>query len=160
MVERRRKEGCYSLFFLGQHFNALDDPWTQIFKQLKLLGGEEEFLQALEAKAEASGKRIIIFIDALNEGGGRNLWHKYIKSFVNQIKKHPWLGLVISIRATYTRAVLGDDWQEKYTTLTHRGFESKSFEAIKLFFKNSNIALPSVPLLLPEFKNPLFLKLF
>ncbi len=160
VVERRRKEGCYSLFFLGQHFNALDDPWTQIFKQLKFLGGEEEFLQALEAKAEASGKRIIIFIDALNEGGGRNLWHKYIKSFVNQIKKHPWLGLVISIRATYTRAILGDDWQEKYTTLTHRGFESKSFEAIKLFFKNSNIALPSVPLLLPEFKNPLFLKLF
>lgn len=160
VVENRRKDERYSLFFLGQHFNSLEDPWTQIFKQLKFTGGEEEFLQALEAKAESTGRRIIIFIDALNEGGGRKLWHKYIKSFVNQIKDHPWLGLVISIRATYTRAILGEEWQKEFASLTHRGFESKSFKAVKLFFKNSNIALPSVPLLLPEFKNPLFLKLF
>lgn len=160
VVENRLKEGCYSLFFLGQHFNSSEDPWTQIFRQLKFTGKEEEFLQALEAKAETSGSRIVIFIDALNEGGGRILWHKYIKPFVNQIKKYPWLGLVVSIRSTYISAIFGNNWQSEYTVLTHKGFEGKSFEAVKLFFKNSNIPLPSVPLLLPEFKNPLFLKIF
>lgn len=160
IVEGRRKEGRFSLFFLGQHFNAQEDPWTQIFKQLKFNGNDEEFLQALEAKAETTGQRIIIFIDALNEGGGKELWNKHIASFVNQIKTHSWLGLVMSIRTTYTRAIFNDELPDGVLRLTHRGFENRSFDAIKLFFKNSNITLPSVPLLLPEFKNPLFLKLF
>ena len=160
VVKSRSKDGRYSLFFLGQHFNAQDDPWTQIFKQLKFKGTDTEFLQALEAKAETTGQRIIIFIDALNEGGGKELWNKHIRSFVNQIKEYKWLGLVMSIRTTYTRVIFGEETFEGVLRLTHRGFENRSFDAIKLFFKNSHITLPSVPLLLPEFKNPLFLKLF
>ena len=160
VVNARRKDKRYSLFFLGQHFNAYEDPWTQIFKQLKFQGSDEEFLQALEAKAESSGQRIIIFIDALNEGGGKELWNSYVASFINQIKDHPWLGLVMSFRSTYFRALFGGKEPEGVISLTHRGFENRSFDAIKRFFKNSNISLPSVPLLLPEFKNPLFLKLF
>ncbi len=160
IVENRRKDKRYSLFFLGQHCNAHEDPWTQIFKQLKFKGSDEEFLQALEAKAESTGQRVIIFIDALNEGGGKELWNSHISSFINQIKAHPWLGLVMSIRTTYTRAIFGEEEPDGILALTHRGFENRSFDAIKLFFKNSNISLPSVPLLLPEFKNPLFLKLF
>ena len=160
VVEERRKNGQYSLLFLGQHFNNHEDPWTQIFKQLKFKGTDAEFLEALEAKAEASGQRIIIFIDALNEGGGKELWSSYITPFINQVKEHPWLGLVMSIRTTYTRAIFGDDDASGLLRLTHRGFENRSFDAIKLFFRNSNITLPSVPLLLPEFKNPLFLKMF
>lgn len=160
VVEGRRKDGRYSLFFLGQHFNAQEDPWTQIFKQLKFKGTDTEFLQALEAKAETTGQRIVIFIDALNEGGGKELWNKYIRSFVNQIKEYRWLGLVMSIRSTYTRVVFGEEPFDGILRIIHRGFENRSFDAIKLFFKNSNITLPSVPLLLPEFKNPLFLKLF
>lgn len=160
VVERRKDDGRYSLLFLGQHFNVQDDPWTQIFKQLKFTGSEEEFLQALEAKAESTGHRVIIFIDALNEGGGKVLWDSYIVSFINQIKEHPWLGLVMSIRSTYVRAIFGDKKMDGVQRITHRGFESRSFDAIKLYFKNYNIVLPSVPLLLPEFQNPLFLKLF
>ena len=160
IVESRGKDGRNSLFFLGQHFNAYDDPWTQIFKQLKFNGTEEEFLQALETKAESTGQRIIIFIDALNEGGGKELWNSHIVSFINQIKEHPWLGLVVSVRTTYEKAIFGEEQLDGVLKLTHRGFENRSFEAIKLFFNNANITLPSVPLLLPEFKNPLFLKLF
>lgn len=160
VVEGRRKDGRYSLFFLGQHFNAQEDPWTQIFKQLKFKGSDDEFLQALEAKAETTGQRIIIFIDALNEGGGKELWNKHIRSFVNQIKDYRWLGLVMSIRTTYIRVIFGEEEFGGVLLLTHRGFENRSFDAIKLFFRNSHITLPSVPLLLPEFKNPLFLKLF
>ena len=160
VVEGRRNAGQYSFLFLGQFFNSDEDPWTQIFNQLKFKGTESEFLEALEAKAEASGQRIVIFIDALNEGGGKALWSNYIVSFINQIKAHSWLGLVLSIRTTYIKAIFGDNNVGGILRLTHRGFENRSFDAIKLYFRNSNITLPSVPLLLPEFKNPLFLKMF
>lgn len=159
-IENRRRNGRYSLFFLGQDFNATDDPWTQIFKQLKFKGTETEFLEALEAKAETTGQRIVIFVDALNEGGGKVLWHKHLTSLIKQIKEYPWIGLVLSIRTTYTKVILGDDIMDGVLYVSHRGFEKESFDAIKLYFRNSNITLPSVPLLLPEFKNPLFLKLF
>lgn len=160
VVESRRKDGRCSLLFLGQHFNASDDPWTQIFKQIKFKGTETEFLQALEAKAESTGHRVIIFIDALNEGGGKVLWNNYISSFIQQIRRYKWLGLVLSIRTTYNKAIFEDKETKDILRITHRGFESRSFDAIKVFFKNSKIALPTVPLLLPEFKNPLFLKFF
>ncbi len=42
----------------------------------------------------------------------------------------------------------------------HHGFEDHEFEAATAFFRHYNIAQPSVPLLVPEFRNPLFLKLF
>jgi hypothetical protein len=50
--------------------------------------------------------------------------------------------------------------QELLIKITHYGFDSIEYNASKLFFKNYNIAQPSIPLLHPEFSNPLFLKLF
>jgi len=46
------------------------------------------------------------------------------------------------------------------TYLTHSGFSEVEYEASKLFFENYGIEQPAVPLLHPEFKNPLFLKMF
>src|SRR5690606_16343452 len=42
----------------------------------------------------------------------------------------------------------------------HYGFRNIEYEASRLFFDNYKIELPNVPLLHPEFQNPLFLKLF
>ena len=67
---------------------------------------------------------------------------------------------MVSIRTTYIKAIFSNEDSYGFLKLSHRGFEGKSSDAIQLFFKYSNIALPSVPLLLPEFKNPLFLKVF
>ena len=122
----------------------------------------EELLEMLEAKAEASGHRIIIFIDAINEGHGLTIWQRYIRGFVDKIRQHPWLGLVLCIRNSYEDALLPwDEFGNDYCVRArHHGFGRNTQKAVRLYFKEYKILYPSVPLLNPEFRNPLFLHLF
>jgi len=162
IISRRIKKDHESIFLLGQHFVTEEDPWTQIFKRLQINSKADNFLRELNQHAKKSRKRIIIFIDAINEGKGNYFWNNFIKSFINEIKKHQWLGLVLSIRTSYLNLILPEEERDSLSIVEyhHYGFRSIEYEASKLFFDNYKIELPNVPLLHPEFQNPLFLKLF
>ena len=162
IVSRRINKGYESVFLLGQHFVTEEDPWTQIFKRLQINSNAEDFLKKLNHRAKETGKRIIIMIDAINEGKGNYFWNNFIKSFINDIKKHEWLGLVLTIRTSYKEVILPKGERDNLDIIEHHhnGFRNIEYQASKLFFDNYKIELPSVPLLHPEFQNPLFLKLF
>lgn len=162
IVSRRISKEHESVFLLGQHFVTEEDPWTQIFKRLQINSKSADFLRKLNKRAEESEKRIVLFIDAINEGKGNYFWNEFVKSFINEIKKYEWLGLVLTIRTSYKKIIFPE---EEITNLGivehhHYGFRNIEYEASKLFFDNYSIELPNVPLLHPEFQNPLFLKLF
>lgn len=162
VVSRRISNGYESVFLLGQHFVTEEDPWTQIFKRLQINSKVDDFLRKLNQRAEESGKRIVFFIDAINEGKGNYFWNEFIKSFVNEIKKYKWLGLVLTIRTSYKNLILPEEDRTSLGLIEHHhyGFRNIEYESSKLFFENYKIELPNVPLLHPEFQNPLFLKLF
>ena len=158
----RIREGKNSLLLLGQHFNSNDDPRIQILKQLGLKCNFEDFLEALNCKAQLSGTRIIIFIDAINEGSGKTFWPDHFNGFIQSFSRYEWLGLVFSIRSSYVRLLEPniEHLEDLLIKHTHYGFRNVEYEASKMYFNSYNIELPSVPLLHPEFQNPLFLKLF
>lgn len=162
IVSRRIKKEHESVFLLGQHFVTEEDPWTQIFKRLQINSKSTDFLRKLNTRAEESGKRIVLFIDAINEGKGNYFWNDFVKSFINEIKKYEWLGLVLTIRTSYKKLIFPEEERTSLDIIEHHhyGFRNIEYEASKLFFENYNIELPNVPLLHPEFQNPLFLKLF
>ncbi|SHE90141.1 NACHT domain-containing protein [Dysgonomonas macrotermitis] len=164
IINKRKEKGQQSLLILGEHFSTKELPWTQILNNFLRKQNIDEltFLGALNAKAGSNQSRIIIFIDALNEGEGRDIWPKNLKSFIKSIKRYPWLGLVVSIRDSYFKLIAPEkeinlDLIQK---IQHDGFADNEYEAVKLFFKYYDITLPSTPLLNPEFHNPLFLKLY
>src|SRR5665648_51768 len=160
---KKRKENKSCILVLGQHFSSEESPWTQILHNLlRVQCSESELLGALDAKAEAQGERILFIIDAINEGRGKYFWPEYIRGFINEFKKYPWLGLVLSIRSSYDRLLIPDDLisDNKIIRLNHLGFEGVEYYASSFFFAQYGIEQPSVPLLHPEFSNPLFLILF
>ncbi|AXG75196.1 ATP-binding protein [Flavobacterium arcticum] len=161
-VVKRTQGGKGSLLLLGQHFVTEGDPWVQLSNKLQLKCNKQEFLGALNAKAQVSGNRFIIFIDAINEGKGRYFWGDNLAPFIHLISQYEWLGLVLSIRSSYVDLIAPREQglDENLVRYIHRGFLDIEYEASKLFFDNFGIELPSVPLLHPEFQNPLFLKLF
>ena len=161
IVSRRIKTNYESVFLLGQHFATEEDPWTQIFKRLQINSKSEDFLKKLNKRADKSGKRIVLFIDAINEGKGRYFWEDSIRSFINNIKKYKWIGLVLTIRTFYKKLIFPKDEMADLGIVEHYhyGFSNIEYDASKLFFDHYGIELPSVPLLYPEFQNPLFLKL-
>ena len=161
-INKRESEEKGSLLLLGQHFVTDQDPWHQLETKLHLKCSPEEFLGSLNAKAQASGYRFVIFIDAINEGRGRYFWPDNLKAFVHSFTKYEWLGLVLSIRSSYSELITPREeiTESDIVRFRHLGFADIEYEASKIFFENYGIELPSIPLLHPEFQNPLFLKLF
>ena len=151
------------ILLLGQHFTSDETPWTQILRNLLRLNcDEKQFLGALNAKAESQGERLLFLIDAINEGRGRYFWPEHIAGFISEFSKYPWVGLILSIRSSYEKLFIVDDLvsNEKAIKLQHFGFDRIEYQASSFFFTQYNIEQPSIPLLRPEFSNPLFLKLF
>lgn len=157
-VDSRNKRGLKSVLLLGQKFTDLRDPKAQIIEQLDLDCKYEEFLEALNYKAGIEHNRIIIFIDAINEGAGYELWKSHLKGLIAQIKQYKYLGLVLSLRSTYLE--LFNDLLKEFSEFKLNGFYGIGYDAIRIFFAYYKIKVPTVPLLNPEFLNPLFLKLF
>ncbi len=164
IVNKRKEQGLISLFLLGENFSNREQPWTQIlYNQLRKNSLDEfVFLDALNSKAESMQKRIIIFIDALNEGEGRYVWPGKIKYFIKSIQKFPWLGLVATVRDSYEQLIVPEEeiTEDLILRVEHHGFADYEYTATRRFFQYYGIMQPASPLLSPEFHNPLFLKLF
>ncbi len=148
-----------TIVLLGGHFNN-SEPWSQIIKELGLTcRNDEEFLGALDAAGQACGSRALILIDALNEGEGRLLWPKYLGSILTALSRFPHVGIAVSVRSSYERLVIPHDLADKrFVKEVHSGFADHEYDAAGRFFDHYNIQRPSIPILTPEFRNPLFLK--
>lgn len=163
VVKYREKENNLSILLLGQHFNTSQHPWTQILNDLLRLNcNEKEFLEALNIKAQYLNKRILIFIDAINEGQGKSFWNNTLIGFINSIKDYSWIGLVLSIRSSYFELIIPQSLIDEQILINveHTGFSGFEYEASNQFFQHYEIEQPTFPFMHPEFQNPLFLKMF
>ncbi len=160
-ITRRNFEGKKSLLFLGQHFKENNNPFIDILKMLELTCSSEQFLEKLNQIAEESKSRIILFIDALNEGNGKKIWKDYLSGIVEKIKLFPWLGLVVSIRTEYMETLFASNSKLKneFVKIKHQGFSTLEYDAIKKYFEFYNIQFTDIPFAEQEFRNPLFLRL-
>ena len=151
--------GSPTVLLMGQRFITSDSPWVQILQQTDLSEvSADEFIGALEAAAQASKKRALLIIDAINEGQGRKIWPANLNAFLTTVQSSPWIGVLLSVRSTYEDVILPEDVQEKGFRLTHRGFHGNEYNATKTFFSYYGLEWTSTPIIQPEFSNPLFLK--
>jgi hypothetical protein len=160
-VARHRIEaGVPTVLLLGGQFN-LNEPWSQITNLLGLSCTREEFLGALEAAAQAHRKRAIILVDALNEGQGKSLWKEHLAGILLTVSRSPWLGIAVSVRTSYEDLIVPQELvPSRLIRAEHYGFAEHEYEATKTFFDYFGIQQPRIPMLVPEFQNPLFLKIF
>ncbi|KGJ86994.1 ATP-binding protein [Colwellia psychrerythraea] len=138
VVETRIKTGSPSLFLLGQQLTSDESPWVQIFKRLQVDTTSDDFLEKLNLYAQKNNKRILIFIDAINEGNGNKFWDDNINSFVEEIKRFDWLGLIMSVRSTYKNITISDENVSRidFETHEHIGFKNIELKAVNLFYDN------------------------
>jgi hypothetical protein len=159
-AQRLSASGAPVVFVFG-HALSTGNLWRQIIDQLHLQCSRDEFLGALDAAAEAIGRRGIIIIDAVNEGSARDLWRDELPAMVEIVRRYPNLGLVVSCRSSYRRLIERDDLVPTFMThMRHPGLEGIEFEATKAFFAHYGCEQPTTPMLFPEFRNALFLKVF
>ena len=156
----RIESGVPTVLLMGQRFNGRSDPWTQVLQQVGMQDSNtEKFVGALEAAAQSANRRALVIVDALNEGGGRSIWPVHLAAFLARLEQSPWIATLLSVRTTYADVVIPEDVRDRSEQAVHRGFGGKEYDAVQAFFSHYGIELPSVPILRPEFSNPLFLKM-
>lgn len=165
MARRRLEEGRPTVLVMGQQLGE-GDPRKLVLDQLELTGmSMEQFLAALDAAGEAAGTRALLMIDAINEGGGLSMWPSHLRAFANQVAGYGRVGLVVSCRSSYVPGVLSQESAEAipetlgFVQVEHPGFANHEWKAAGTFFEHWGLSAPDFPLLVPEYSNPLFLKL-
>ena len=158
VAHRRLGQGRPTVLLMGQSFTSDATPWSQAADLLDAGDSSaEEIVGAIECAAQAAGARALVLIDALNEGKGLGLWPTHLSGFLAHFARSDWIGVVLSIRSSYDE-LIPEGVRERAVVATHRGFGERSYDAMRTFFTHYGLELPSMPLIAPEFGNPLFLK--
>ncbi|MER8447129.1 hypothetical protein NKH52_28485 [Mesorhizobium sp. M1066] len=135
------------------------DPWSQIIAALHLQGiSTETLLGALDAAGQAAGTRAVIFVDAINERHGIDLWAARLPLFLKSIEAFPHVAIALSCRSTYLRYIIPDERPiSGLSRVDHVGFAGNP-DAANEYLDRRGIVRVAAPNLIPEFYNPLFLK--
>lgn len=150
-----------TLLLLGQNLISTKNIWENFNSELGLECSKKELLSELNNIGTQIGSRVLVLVDAINEGGGKDLWHSKIAEFTNYFQEYTYISLVLSIRTTYLDHVIPADVlnNPNLTVIDHEGFKGNEYAALKLFCEHHGLKQPHFPILAPEFTKPLFLKL-
>jgi hypothetical protein len=154
----RAAQGLPTLLLLGQHFDGRA-PLAQIAELVQWDGPAAELLPTLAAAAQASGRRGLVMIDALNESQDSGMWRARLPGLVEQVLAEPWLALVVSCRTPYVPVVVPEAVLGRAAVAEHTGFRGATPEAVGRYLDAHGLEAPSFPLLEAELANPLFLRL-
>lgn len=158
--DRAVKAGQPAVVILGGSLSGRD-VWSEIAKQLGLSDvGSEELVSAMQAAAEASNAPFMLLVDALNEAADPAAWQEELPRLLAEVAQNPWISVAVSVRSTFLDMVLPEGGLNNVTEVEHRGFDGRELEATERFFDVFRLEQPRIPLLTPEFTNPLFLKLY
>jgi hypothetical protein len=151
IARRRLEAGGPSVLFLGEQF-VPGEPWAQMLTILGVRCDRDELLGALEAAAEARGTRALILVDAINEEHGQEIWPKYLSGMLTQIKRHPRIGVALSVRSSYETSVLPTQLETNGTIVrfVHSGFEGHEEQGVDRYFAHMALHHPPFQYSIPS----------
>ncbi len=162
-VRRALDEGRPAVVLFGAQFGR-GDLWTSICDQLGLEPvGADVLLGAMDAAGEAAatdGRHFVLLIDALNETVPADFWVTHLPVLRAAVAHWPHVSLAVSCRDTYLGVVDEDTERSHYVGREHPGFAGREVEATQKYFAHYGLEAPRIPLLVPEFSLPLFLRLY
>lgn len=162
IVNRRMKQSLPSVLLLGQFFYENCDPAEQIMKMLGLEQSFTDFLHLLNEYGKSKKTRVLFCVDALNEGAGKKLWPVFLTAFMQRVTSFDWIALALTGRTYFVNDLIIKDMfpQRLIHQITHPGFGNVSFNAIQIYCEHYSITYDPTIMLIQEFTNPLFLRLF
>ena len=147
------------VFLLGRDFNTNESIEWNIKKFLNINCDFEVFLSNCNDIGIERNQRFMFLIDAINETTKRHYWKNNLSGFVKSVERYPAIGLIFSIRSTYFRDEIPDGFSkdDSIHIIHHDGLRGNEDEAINKFCEYYKIAAPTLPMLNPEYSNPLML---
>ena len=152
-----------AVLVFGEEIDCRKDLITQVIQRLKLdsnIKNENDFFRKLNCAGHKTNCRSLFILDAANEMLRLKTSKQLIQQLYRKISDYPNIGLIISIRDGFEDLFINRAVKSDFEIEHHLGFKNKEWEAVYSFFNEFKLPLPEIPLLAPEFLNPLFLLLF
>lgn len=161
-IESRMASGQASLLLLSQSIKNGDDVLSRIPGWIDCGGDYYELFERLEGIAVSQQSRVLLCIDALNEGLGVTFWRDALAGIVEFLERYPHIGLIVSVRTQYEDSLFfeHDALRARMQRVEHTGFSEITYEAMHRYFSFYEITTDAVIFPGTEFSNPLFLRLF
>lgn len=158
------ENGTPGLILLGQQYISDEDIFKQTMANLGVHTDFVTLLDVLDAFGDRLQKKIVIYIDALNESRNKEVWRQGLPKIVNEVQKRNNLKLLVSCRDGYQSTVLSDEIESlihrgDILHVIHFGFSDNTLEAASNFMNHYGIPFTPVAALEIEASNPLFLSL-
>ena len=148
-----------ALLALAKDLNLEPDspPGDAIARHTELADDFDGLLRRLNTLGRAAGVRALLLVDGVNERNPANLWERKLGEMLRQVRRFPFVGLVVSFRDPFAHGLSESDLLET-PCLTHEGFHEIPIRAQEAFFKHG-VPLSEVPPMAEEFSRPLTLKI-
>lgn len=147
-----------AIFVTASAIDATFNPLDSLIESLGLNCSATEFLSELDGLGSKANSRALILIDAINESD-LSTWLPWIKSTAPFLNRFPNVGIVVSCRTLVEGISLPPKLDKYIRRVQHPGFDGYEFEAQLAYFDFYNIDSRGIPLLTPEFSNPLVLRM-
>jgi hypothetical protein len=162
-ADRALAEGRPAAVLTGGGFGR-GELWAGIAAHLGLPDvGRDVVLGAMDAAGEASsesGARFLLAIDALNDATDHDFWRHALPQLRAAVRQYPHVALAVSCRDSYVDLVDDANERSRWVTQTHPGFAGREIEATQRYFEAYGLDAPRIPLLVPEFTVPLFMRMY
>ena len=158
LAHRRHQHGLRTCLLFGHEFSEGPHPWTRVAETLGFADvTREQLLDAMNSAGEASGRPLIVCVDAINETKPLRYWHDCLAAFLRVARSRPFVRVCVVCRTHYVTACLpeGHDLPQ----VEHKGFDGRVREACRAYFEHYGLQAPAMPVLQPELRNPLYLRL-
>lgn len=159
-VSRCVGNGGVAVGIFGHKLRNVSTTRSSLFEQLDCphINNFSEFLSLLDRAARERKCVALLVIDALNETVPRSCWQDELSGLLAEIGEYPQIAIALSVRSDYASVTLPTG-SDAWVPIEHQGFAGVEPEALQKFFSSYSVNAPVYPPVLPEFSNPLYLKL-
>ena len=163
-VSRCVDQGQVAIGVLGHKLIAGSELWPEIFASLGLPATitPHDFLATIDRQARERQCVALLAFDALNESCPRSRWQAQLLGMLEEIKRFPNIAAALAVRddyLPYTIPRLPDNADAPWVLVNHSGFAGVEVEAMARYFAAYGLEPPVFPPIIPEFTNPLYLKI-
>lgn len=148
-----------AILLLGDMFKGQDNADTVIMNWYQ----KEETIENLFAWLNEYGNQnnvyVPVCIDAINEVDDTSYWNSNLPRIIAKAEVYPNIKIIVSCRSIYLKEYLDEEKLSGMLQLPHNGFDEMEVEALSSFCEYYGVNINYETTCVPEFMNPLFLKM-
>ncbi len=158
VVRRVLDEGGAAVMVIGEQFIDSRPVASQICELLGWSGTLGDLLACLQAHSQSSGRPSLVVVDAINEAPTRGIWLAQLLQLEAEVARHAGVHLLLSCRQDWLESCIPSLLLSGAPQIEHTGYDMGFEQAVSAYFAGYNVTAEVFPPLVPEFRNPLFLK--